>query len=169
MKQQENLERLIKRVARAVVLIASLVLLLILSVVYLIYFYKPGPVEKIAVGQDVSTTSAEPSAAVHTDTLLNQDAETGFVINAGWELVKANCTGCHSAALVTQNRASREGWQGMIRWMQRTQKLWDLGENEDAILDYLAKNYAPDKKGRRENLKDIEWYELEAVPVSGDR
>lgn len=154
---------MIKSVAGAVVLIVSLVLLMILSVVYLIYFYKPGPVEKISAGQDVSTTSAD------TDTLLNHDAETGFVIDAGWELVKGNCTGCHSAALVTQNRATREGWEGMIRWMQRTQKLWDLGENEQVILDYLAKNYAPEGKGRRENLKDIEWYELEAVPVSGDR
>ena len=110
----------------------------------------------------------EPNlAAEKADTLT--DAETGLILDAGWELVKVNCTGCHSAALVTQNRATREGWEGMIRWMQRTQKLWELGESEQAILDYLAKNYAPEDKGRRENLKDIEWYELEGPPVSGNR
>ena len=45
--------------------------------------------------------------------------------------------------------------------MQETQELWDLGNNEAPILDYLAKHYGPENKGRRENLEDIEWYELE--------
>ncbi len=49
----------------------------------------------------------------------------------------------------------------MIRWMQQTQNLWDLGENEELILDYLSTYYPPEEKGRRENLKDIEWYEME--------
>ena len=45
--------------------------------------------------------------------------------------------------------------------MQETQKLWDLGENEDIILDYLAEHYAPEDIGRRKNLENIEWYELD--------
>ena len=49
----------------------------------------------------------------------------------------------------------------MIRWMQASQGLWDLGPNEEIIVSYLAKNYAPEKKGRRANLQDIEWYKLE--------
>jgi hypothetical protein len=49
----------------------------------------------------------------------------------------------------------------MIDWMQETQGLEDLGEHEPLILDYLAKYYAPQKKGRRPNLENIEWYELE--------
>ena len=61
---------------------------------------------------------------------------------------------------MTQNRATRDGWKDIIVWMQETQKLWDLGDNEPLILDYLGKNYAPNKKGRRQNLKNIEWYEL---------
>ena len=69
--------------------------------------------------------------------------------------------GCHSALLVTQNRMSRESWEATIRWMQQTQNLWDLGKNEEIILNYLATYYAPEKKGRRQNLQDIEWYVLE--------
>ena len=86
---------------------------------------------------------------------------TGLKANDGYKVVQANCTACHSAKIITQNRATREGWKNMIRWMQANQNLWDLGENEDKILDYLAANYAPDSVGRRANLKNIEWYTLE--------
>ncbi len=90
------------------------------------------------------------------------DPATGFVIADGIELMRAHCTGCHSSKLVTQYRASREGWLEKIRWMQRTQNLWDLGEAEPKILDYLAKHYAPaDQYERRQPLKDVEWYKLE--------
>ena len=86
---------------------------------------------------------------------------TGLIQDEGLELVIGNCTPCHSAKLITQNRASREGWKSSIRWMQRTQKLWELGEKEALILDYLEKNYAPEETGRRKPLTDVEWYELE--------
>ena len=76
-------------------------------------------------------------------------------------LVFAQCSGCHSIKLVIQNRASRTGWKNMIEWMQETQNLWDLGTNEDKILDYLSTNYGPKDTGRRANLKVDEWYELQ--------
>lgn len=85
---------------------------------------------------------------------------TGFVEGEGLMAVVTHCTACHSARLVTQNRMTREGWEQTIRWMQKTQNLWDLGENEKIILDYLAAHYAPEKKGRRQKLDNIEWYEL---------
>ncbi|QBQ55538.1 hypothetical protein [Nitrosococcus wardiae] len=90
------------------------------------------------------------------------DEKTGLVIDEGFEIVKANCTGCHSARLITQNRATREGWKETIRWMQRTQNLWQFDpQTEEAILDYLAKHYAPEARGRRPNLKIEKWYFLE--------
>ncbi|MDX2305253.1 MAG: hypothetical protein NW226_20755 [Microscillaceae bacterium] len=85
---------------------------------------------------------------------------TGLIADKHLKLVIIHCTGCHSAKLITQNQATREGWEGIIRWMQANQNLQDLGENEDAILDYLAKNYAPKFRGRRPPLENIEWYEL---------
>lgn len=88
---------------------------------------------------------------------------TGLKIAEGWEVVRSTCTACHSAALVTQNRATYDGWKDMIRWMQETQGLWDLGDTENDILAYLAENYAPEESGRRPNLPiaDIEFYILE--------
>ena len=49
----------------------------------------------------------------------------------------------------------------MIEWMQATQGLWDLGENEPIILDYLATNYAPEEVGRRANLEEVAYYMLD--------
>lgn len=80
------------------------------------------------------------------------DPATGLVIAPGYEQVKAQCTACHSGRLVAQNRADRDGWLQMIRWMQATQNLWPLGEAEAPILDYLATHYGPLPRGRRAPL-----------------
>lgn len=85
---------------------------------------------------------------------------TGFAEGEGLQLVITNCTTCHSAKLVTQNRMSEEQWKATIRWMQETQNLWDLGANEETIVNYLATQYAPIAKGRRQHLANIEWYNL---------
>jgi len=103
-------------------------------------------------------TVGEATGELAADSL---DPKTGLVIDEGMEVVKANCLGCHSSKLIIQNRANKEGWESIIDWMQKTQNLWELGTNESIIVNYLARNYAPEEKGRRENLKNIEWYELE--------
>jgi hypothetical protein len=88
---------------------------------------------------------------------------TGLVFAEGFQMVRGNCTGCHSAKLITQNRATAAGWTQMIRWMQATQGLHDLGKNEAVIVEYLATHYAPQEVGRRAALdvEAIEWYMLE--------
>jgi len=87
---------------------------------------------------------------------------TGLKADKHLETIIASCTSCHSAKLITQNKATREGWTSMIRWMQETQGLPELGTNEVAILDYLSRHYAPENTGRRKNLdiEKIEWYVL---------
>ena len=69
------------------------------------------------------------------------DGQTGLVVDKGYEIVKAYCTACHSARLITQAGKTRQGWVDSIRWMQKTQGLWDLGAYENEILDYLSTNY----------------------------
>ena len=70
----------------------------------------------------------------------------------GSDIVAQTCVACHSLKLVTQNRADREGWLAMIRWMQEKQGLWPLGPNEEVILDYLSTHYGPTKSFRRAPL-----------------
>ena len=96
------------------------------------------------------------AAEIDPDKVVNGiHLQTGLVYAEGFDIVRGTCTACHSAKLVTQNRATREGWIDMIRWMQAKQGLGDLGTNEPAILNYLATNYAPKEIGRRANL-DVE-------------
>jgi len=86
---------------------------------------------------------------------------TGFVDAEGLMETVNNCTNCHSSELVLQNRMSKDRWHATIDWMQETQNLWDLGGNEEIIVDYLVTNYPVIKKGRRGPLTNIEWYDLE--------
>ena len=103
-----------------------------------------------------------PAGPTQPPIINGKDAETSLLVGEGWQTVKATCTACHSSQLILQNRFSREGWHQKIVWMQETQGLWDLGESEPVILDYLATYYAPGEAiGRRRPLENIHWYELE--------
>lgn len=87
-----------------------------------------------------------PGAACAVDT----DAATGLIKNPGWQQVRAHCGGCHSHALVTSQRADRQTWLAIIRWMQETQNLWQFEPGTEAqIIDYLAANYPPHSSRRR--------------------
>ena len=93
---------------------------------------------------------------------LNTDNKMlGLIDDVGAQLVLQNCNSCHSTQFITQNRMTKEGWKSTIRWMQSTQNLWDLGEDEELILTYLSKNYAPSAIGRRQSLVIKDWYILE--------
>ncbi|GAB3705424.1 hypothetical protein GCM10027592_37890 [Spirosoma flavus] len=104
------------------------------------------------------------SANVAMDTVKN-DPESGLALDASLTMVKAQCTACHSSKLILQHRFTRAGWLERIRWMQKYHKLWDLGESEKVVLDYLEKHYGPQSaqvtiSPRRAPLKDIQWYKL---------
>jgi hypothetical protein len=78
------------------------------------------------------------------------DESSGLIKSPGWEQVRAHCGGCHSHALVTSQRADRQTWLDIIRWMQATQNLWQFQVDTEAqILDYLAANYPPQDNRRR--------------------
>ncbi len=78
------------------------------------------------------------------------DPVTGLKMTGDWELVRGNCTACHSSKLITQQRGTAEQWLTMIRWMQKKQNLWQFDpDTEHRIVAYLAENYPPDAARRR--------------------
>lgn len=152
-------------------LVSGLLFTVIMSLLYLIleddiqsYLNKPSyskeQLEKYSSSRDRQRKQERSEDwnlvenGIHVKTGLKADKDLQIIIQA--------CTSCHSAKLITQNRATREGWKNMIVWMQATQGLPDLGSREPVVLDYLARHYAPKEEGRRANLDiaTIEWYIL---------
>ncbi len=119
----------------------------------------------VALASFRTTDQPAPISPVSVADTLKIDAETGLVDDANLMMVKAQCTACHSSKLILQHRFTRDGWQERIRWMQKYHKLWDLGDSEKVVLDYLEKHYGPQQARfgntlRRAPLKNIQWYQL---------
>ncbi|MDN5201030.1 hypothetical protein QQ008_06650 [Fulvivirgaceae bacterium BMA10] len=164
--KEDRLKKSITTLSRLLVIMFILLAVAIAGAAYLGIFYKPEHFSFLdsKVEEQESLQGERNNVLVWSDTSsVNSDGihvASGLIVDDKLPLILTNCTGCHSTKLISQNRATREGWKSMIEWMQKTQKLWDLGENEEPILEYLSTHYAPKKTGRRTNLTDIEWYEL---------
>ena len=131
--------------------VVTMLLLLVIMVVLIGDYYEFGAKPKTYVEQ--SPVVPDIVNGIHT--------ATGLIDAPGLALVIQHCTSCHSSKLIIQNQMSSAGWKSTIQWMQETQNLWDLKEDEEQIITYLATNYAPKEKGRRANLEGIKWYRLE--------
>lgn len=152
------LEKVGETLSAALVTLVVLTVILIGTLMYYIAFdYVPTPMKP----QPKVQRFVAPVASDLDKVKNGIHIATGLIAANGFKLVKQQCLGCHSAKLITQNRMNRATWKETIEWMQATQGLWDLGQNEAPILDYLAINYAPKKVGRRQNLEVAEWYLLD--------
>ncbi len=155
MEDQKKFKQQVRAIYRLFVGLFALFAITAITILYLLsnptLFQKKEPIQEyVVVPQEDDFDKIENGIHVRT----------GLVEAEGLMTVVNNCTNCHSALLVTQNRMNEERWISTIRWMQETQNLWDLGKNEEIIVNYLVTNYPPVNKGRREILKDIEWYQL---------
>jgi cytochrome c5 len=163
-------KELLNGLAMATKAIIGIVLILMAVTAYMLYQLGPGQnatlsetqvVQKKAADAQKQSPSSQPTMVAETGIVDGKDVQTGLLAGEGLQIVRASCTSCHSSALILQNRFTREGWHEKIVWMQETQGLWDLGENESVILDYLAAHYSPEEiKGRRRPLENIEWFRL---------
>ena len=164
MEKEDKIRETVKQLRRLMLKIFIVFGIIASMLIYLMVDPTLSAFKSSATATDyVAVPAAEPSelSEEEYDKIENGvHVRTGFVEGEGLMLVVNNCTNCHSAKLVTQNRMSKERWLATIRWMQETQNLWDLGGNEEPIVNYLATYYAPTEKGRRQNLADIKWYDL---------
>ncbi|WP_209400154.1 monoheme cytochrome C [Pseudozobellia sp. WGM2] len=158
MKNFDNLKNDFERARRVVILACTVVVLSSLLLIYLIIDPRLSAFKNAAPQSEMVDIPLDND---NNDTIENGiHVRTGFVDAPGMIETVQNCTNCHSSKLVIQNRMNAERWKATIQWMQETQNLWDLGKNEEVIINYLVTNYPPKKKGRREGLGDIEWYTL---------
>jgi len=156
MSEQDEIRKVIRTISRLTYLLLTVTGLV---VVLLVYYAIDPKIPALTLSTESTTASllSENSDKIEDGIHLR----TGLIEAEGLLAVVNNCTNCHSAKLVIQNRMNKERWISTIRWMQRTQNLWQLGDQEDIIIDYLVANYPPQKKGRRQALNEIEWYALE--------
>lgn len=154
MSKQEEFYNRIKKIYHFLVLLFCLLGIVIFGLIY--YMIDPD----LSAFQD--KTESYVNTQMEEDRIENGiHVRTGLIEAEGLMTVVNNCTNCHSALLVIQNRMNAERWIATIKWMQETQNLWDLGGNQEIIVNYLVTNYPPKEKGRREILTNIDWYELE--------
>ena len=161
MKKKEDFRKHTKPL-RTIVLVSGMVAILIailgITVMLNPAILSSGPNESEVSGPGIISADTEEDDWNKIENGIH--VRTGLKDAEGLMAVVNNCTNCHSAELVMQNRMNRERWVETIRWMQETQNLWNLGENEQIILDYLVTNYPMINTGRRAPLTDIEWYSL---------
>jgi hypothetical protein len=146
------LAKQVKRLGFAIILLLASAIWYLAGTPGLTQKQSPEPVSALQVSDDLEEFEGYEVGSI--------DEKSGLIVDRHWEVTRANCTSCHSASLITQIGASREEWLNSIKWMQETQNLWDLGENEEKILDYLEKNYGPQKHSGG-NAEITEWYEID--------
>ena len=79
-----------------------------------------------------------------------EDDYQGLPPGKGREEVFGLCGTCHSMKLVTQQGLSRSTWAEVLVFMVEEQEMPELEpEDEELVLDYLAKFYGPDRLARR--------------------
>ncbi len=155
MDEQEEIRKIIRVISRLTLIILGVTGLMI---TLLVYYMKDPTVPALTAWIDVTTSRGNENPHKIENGI---HVRTGLIEAEGLMAVVNNCTNCHSSQLVIQNRMNKERWISTIRWMQRTQNLWELGDQEEVIVNYLVNNYPPPKKGRRQALTQIEWYKLE--------
>ena len=155
MSKEDNFRKQIKKVYHLMLLLFSLFLI---TGGMLVYY---------TINPDFLTFKTKTEIIVSIPIEIDEDkiengihVRTGLIDGEGLMTVINNCTNCHSSKLIIQNRMNTERWNETIKWMQETQNLWDLGKNQEIIVNYLVNNYPPKDKGSREILSNINWYKL---------
>ncbi len=83
------------------------------------------------------------------------DPDSGLYIDdeENWKLVRNNCASCHSGRLLAQHRLDSKGWLKSIQRMQAEEELWDLGDAQPKILDYLVYFYGNESSSSTQRVR----------------
>lgn len=112
------------------------------------------------IGLAVFCLANEEEVEIDPKSGLRMDAE------GNWKLIKANCNVCHSERLLTQQQLDRENWSKSIKRMQTQENLWDLGDNESKVLDYLSTYYGASSKPKTQRVRRAQLKQIAFTPLS---
>ena len=91
----------------------------------------------------IASSDRAEDQSITIDPILVEDSE------GTWLLVRAHCTSCHSSQILKNLQLPREAWENVIKRMQEEEGLWELGDDESKILNYLVTYFGP----RSESVK----------------
>ncbi len=157
-KNTNEIDAVVKKVNRQMSVLSWVMVFMVIGVLVII-FGQP-LISSNGSLQETMTVAADEDDDFY-EIVDGKEVSSGLIVGENWELVKTHCTSCHSAQLITQNKATKEGWDHTIKWMQESQNLWDLGDDHEGVVEYLATYYGPGDSGRRSQLVVNEWYEIE--------
>lgn len=112
------------------------------------------------LGLTVFCMANEETVEIDPNTGLRMDADEN------WKLIKSNCSACHSERLLTQQQLDRANWAKAIKRMQTQENLWDLGEYETKILDYLSSFYGASSKPKRQRVRRAQLQPVDFTPLA---
>lgn len=100
--------------------------------------------------------------------IVEIDPKSGLRIDpeGNWKLISASCSVCHSERLLTQQQLDRENWSKVIKRMQTQENLWDLGDYESKILDYLTTYYGASSQPKTQRVRRAQLKQIEFTPLS---
>jgi len=103
-----------------------------------------GAVAAVLIVTGMTAPASARAAAAKAQTA--PPLKNGWPVGKGLDALLNDCSGCHSPALVKNERHDAQGWDSLIGVMiSRGAQVSDT--DQDAIRDYLAKNFGP-KSGK---------------------
>jgi len=98
-------------------------------------------------GMSDSPVDFGPAAGTPVTSAPPEPEDFGVMVTApGASETFDACTPCHSERIVVQQGLKREQWDELLDWMVEEHEMEPIeGDDRTVILDYLAKNYGPDR------------------------
>ncbi len=95
---------------------------------------------------DFTFNALDPSfeIAASADSVFDpSDDYWGLPRDAGYKLVSAYCSACHSLSIVMQQKATAQRWDEILDWMVETQGMARLNDDDrKQVHDYLSTHFS---------------------------
>ncbi len=103
--------------------------------------------EMVSFGAQISTEERDAIMSYVKSTFSSDSARAGtgptpLPAGKGREVLERSCDGCHGLSVITRTRVARTGWDAILRRHTAGRRVELSPEGAEALLAYLAANFA---------------------------